>query len=95
MNADINRRFDRLEEELDNLLIEIREARQELRALRAESAKQRCRGVPPVPPTVPPTVPYTTPIRPWGHPWPRITWYCENSHAPRGGLTSGYVAPVL
>ena len=76
---DINRRFDRTEEELDNILIEIREARQELRALRSEIANRRCTGGTPAPahPTPPTHTPY---IRPWApYPIPRVTWCCNGT----------------
>ena len=77
---DISRRFDRIEEEMDNLLIEVREMRQELRAMRSDAANRRCTGGSPAParPTPPthPSIPYTPYIRPWAPP-PRITWYCD------------------
>ena len=93
---DTSRRLDRIEEELDNILIEIQEARQEVRelsgtlaTLRQDIANRRCTGGTPAPahPTPPTNVPY---IRPW-QPYPHVTW-CTNES---GHVRSGYMAPVL
>ena len=86
---DVNKRFDRIEEELDNVLIEVREARQEIRemsgalaTLRHDLANRRCTGGSPAPahplPPTSPSIPYTPNIHPWG-PSPRITWYCNGA----------------
>ena len=82
--CNVHRRFDRIEEEQDNLVILVQDLCGEIAALREElaamskelaalRAERRCRFVPaqtPAPPTTYPT-PYTPgPMRQW----PVITW---------------------